>query len=300
MVSFYMMVGLPGSGKSHYARKIKTGNPVLIESDEYRERLYGSAKIQGDNVALFEQIHNDIISNLKEKKNVIFDATNISRKHRVALLQKLKSLDVFKECILVATEYDICLERNKSRIRNVGESVISRMRENFNVPLYSEGWDNISIVWSFNRNRYNLMDYILSVNSFEQDNKHHTFTLGQHSQAVSSYCENNTGNIDLKNIALLHDNGKRFTKKFQNHKGETTENAHYYGHAEVGAYESLFYFRVLGYTTYEILHSTGVINYHMYPYNIETEKAKNKLIEIVGDKIYQDIMVLHEADKKAH
>lgn len=86
--SFTMLVGLPGSGKSTYAQKLKnlygSDNTEIIESDEYRRLSFGSPEIQGDNNKLFTMIHNDILNFLKGGRNIIFDATNISRKTLVS------------------------------------------------------------------------------------------------------------------------------------------------------------------------------------------------------------------------
>ena len=52
-----VLVGLPGSGKSTYANKIK--NAILCSSDKVREELYGDENIQGDKQKVF-RINQDI------------------------------------------------------------------------------------------------------------------------------------------------------------------------------------------------------------------------------------------------
>jgi ABC-type dipeptide/oligopeptide/nickel transport system ATPase component len=110
MTEFYMTCGLSGSGKSTWARKFKEANEnfAIIESDEYRIRLFNNEQTKEVNIKLFDIIHDDIISILKDGVNVIFDATNLSYKHRKELLNKLEKLEnVNKRCILFATEFSI-------------------------------------------------------------------------------------------------------------------------------------------------------------------------------------------------
>ena len=137
MVKFYMLIGLPGSGKSEIARQIADSNAVVLSSDAIRKEFY-----QDDPAKIFEEMQRRTIAALKDGKNVVYDATNISRKKRKHLLSSI-TIPCEKIAYVVWARYETCLARDNSRNRNVGESVIRRMLLNFQPPYYDEGWDNI-------------------------------------------------------------------------------------------------------------------------------------------------------------
>lgn len=300
MITFTMLVGLPASGKSLLAKKICKENCIIVSSDAWREKLYGDESIQGDNNKLFELIHQEIIRLLNEGWNVIFDSTAINYKHRMALLQKLNKLNIKKECIIVATPIQDCLLFNSQRERKVPEFVITQnMWKAFTVPAYFEGWDKIDIFYNGNVENYNLDRTLEIMDSFDQENYHHSLTLGQHCRAVAA--ETASHGKTLMYASLLHDAGKLYTKNFRDSKGNESDIAHYFSHENVSAYESLFLLREYFDDLYELLFCAALINYHMRPYGFaESEKAKEKFKNLVGNALYNDIMILHEADKLAH
>lgn len=104
---FYMLCGLPASGKSHYALKLQeiisnksNEKSVIISSDKIREELYGDENIQGNSEDVFSLIHERILSNLDNGINVIYDATNLKRKYRLEIFNKLPKF-VNTECHIV-------------------------------------------------------------------------------------------------------------------------------------------------------------------------------------------------------
>jgi len=297
MVHFVMMVGLPGSGKSYYAEQVykKRYNAVIHSSDDIREELFGNAELQENSDKVFKVLHERALKDLSDGINVIYDATNINYKRRMAFLDNIKKLDVYKLCVLVATPYEDCLEQNKLRDRKVPEHVIERMYKNIYIPQYYEGWDEITIKFNASK-KYYMVDLFNELDEINQDNPHHTLTIGKHCRKT---CENLPLENEILSIAgLLHDIGKKFTKRFTNMKGEKTDHAHYYQHHLVSAYESLFYYS----TYYEIDSLLKLVNYiqwHMQPFFIENEKTKNKYIKLWGQEFYDNLMLLHEADKSA-
>ena len=57
-----MMVGLPASGKSHYAKLLsKQHNAKIMSSDSIREELYGSESVQEDSNKVFELLHRRVL-----------------------------------------------------------------------------------------------------------------------------------------------------------------------------------------------------------------------------------------------
>lgn len=301
--TFSLLCGLPGSGKSTYAKKLQEvyglDKTIIIESDSYRERLYGSPEIQGDNNKLFDVIHKDVLSSLASGMNVIFDATNIARKHRVALTQKLGT-DVVKECIVIATSYSSCLENNNNRSRVVPKVVIDRMWKSFQIPTYTEGFDVIDIEYNYDKESYNIEEYLSFADNYDQANPHHSMTLGGHSRKVAEYVSESKVDEWFRLASLLHDCGKPMSQVFTNMKGEPSEIGHYYGHENCGAYEALFYLDEKIIRLNDLINAVTLINYHMRPYMTKTDKAKNKLKETVGEDLYYFLEILHEADKKAH
>lgn len=302
MTTFIMMVGLSGSGKSYMAQDIcnRLGY-ALVSSDSYREQEYGDEKIQGDNGKLFEKIHRDILEKLSKGISVVFDATNITYKTRVPLLEKVSKISgVEKKAIVVATQYEVCQRNNKNRSRIIPEYVIERQWKQFQMPQYNEGFDHIELAFmEFHAPDYNATEYMNSIMYFEQDNPHHDMTLGEHIISVMGNVARLGGSELLLQAALYHDNGKRFTKVFKNTRGEPSEIAHYFGHPECGAYEAMFYLMVNTNFNYEqIIWITGIIQYHMRLYACSTEKAKGKLLRQVGERMYSELVLLNEADKE--
>lgn len=52
----------------------------------------------------------------------------------------------------------------------------------------------------------------------------------------------------------------------------------------------------------KILYEASLINWHMRPHTAwkQSEKARKRDKSLIGEKMYQDIMLLHEADLSAH
>lgn len=299
MTTFIMMIGLVGSGKSTMAQELAEKCDANIHSsDAIREELSGDINNQDINDLVFRTLHNRIKEDLRNNKNCIYDATNINYKRRMAFLQELKNIPCEKICVLMATPYETCLERNAKRDRCVPEDVIKRMYMNFDPPHVYEGWNDMIVV--YDDTNYRLPNnFYLRNKHFNQDNAHHTLTLGEHCAAVCA--ELNNASAELKLAGMLHDCGKPFCKTFKNMKGEITEQAHYYNHEHTGSYDSLFYRDHP--SKADALYIAVLIRWHMQPYFWErdnNEKLHEKYRKLWGEELYSDIMQLHTSDKNAH
>lgn len=299
----YMLVGLPGSGKSTYAKMIaEKSNAVIYSSDAIREELYGSEEIQGDGQLVFNTIHTRIKSDLRSGNNAIYDACNISYKKRMSFLQELKNIPCNKVCIFIATPYSECVKNNKNRERYVPVSAIDRMYKHFDVPYEYEGWDEIKVYYAKSeyRSYYGTPETFVKIHmTYNQDNRHHEYSLGKHCLSAGNYFST-TENL-LHTAGMLHDCGKPFCKTFTNSKGEETEEAHYYSHECVGSYDSLFY--DTGSKAKDRRKIAAIIRWHMIPYMWErekNEKMKNKYSTLWGKNLFSSVMLLHEADKFSH
>lgn len=303
MTKFIMMCGLPASGKSYAAETLSMEYDATIHSsDALRKEMFGDENTNDKNEEVFKELHNRIKADLKNNKNTIYDATNINYKQRKAFLEELKKYPCEKICNFVATPYKDCLIQNTNRERQVPEHVIKRMYMNFYIPQKYEGWDDIEFVWNVRNNEWSCEDLFKKLDTFNQDNPHHTLTLGDHLRECGTSVFRK-GNIYLAFAAFLHDIGKPFVKTFKNMKGEYSNVAHYYQHHLVGAYDAMFYFKNSDdyiFSDKEILEMCNYIQWHMQPYFIETEKAKTKFINLVGQDFYNNLMIINSADQKAH
>ena len=314
MAVFVMMVGLPGSGKSTYIEKY-CSNYRIHSSDAIREELSGDINNQDINKQVFSTLHKRVKEDLVAGYNVVYDATNISWKRRKAFLQELKNINCHKECVLMATPFELCVQRNNERDRVVPYFVIERMYKNFDIPWYNEGWDSIVIAYANSNAMAQYGDwscFVVDHLDFAQDSKWHTETLGDHCLKTLQYVETREADLTPGNIletkiaAALHDCGKPFCKAFKDSRGEPSEFAHYYNHENVGAYNSLFYGKEDG---VDSLLVAALIRYHMVLHFFKdwkprtVEKYENEFVEheyLQLIKFYDALKILHEGDKKAH
>jgi len=289
-----LLIGVPGSGKSTTAHDLIKLNPntVLHSSDDLRVELFGSRSVMNRNTELFSELHQRIITDLKRGINVIYDATNLNRKSRLYFINSLRQCQVEVNALIIATPKEKCFSQNMQRGAEevVPEYVITRMLNNFQFPTYAEGFDNISIKYTnidYIDKNYDLFKVVEDLTNYDQRNIFHDYTLGQHLRACSiAYY----GKYPY--AALLHDIGKPLCQSFKD--GE--DNAHYYGHENLSAYEAMFYLQYLNVDVNEIIEICQIIQNHMLPYVLTNSKLEDRL----GKELASEVMKLHNADVKAH
>lgn len=306
---FMMMCGLPGSGKSTYAKTYKDTFKIF-SSDEIRAELLGDETNQEENDIVFRELHRRIKECLANGENCIYDACNISYKRRMAFLGEIKKYNPHTICIFNWKPYEQCLIDNKKRDRVVPDYAIERMYKNIFIPQFFEGWDKIDIV-QYGKPSTSLGNMFYGsygndgLISIPHDNHHHTLTIGQHILSTYLHAVKMTDDNDIHVAALLHDIGKPFTKDFKDSKGNPSEEAHYYQHHLVSAYMAVPYIVDDGFcddfkNELEIL---ALITFHMYPYFWEKDnniKMMEKYKKLWGVDLFNKVMILHEADDLAH
>lgn len=278
MPDFYMLVGLPGSGKSTFAEQLaEEQNAVVFSSDAIRGELYGDESCQTDPARVFEILRARTIEAIKQGQSVIYDATNLSRKRRAALLNTLPACT--KHCLIIWASVETCMQRDANRVRAVGEPVIKKMLLKFQTPNSDEGWDSIDIVYT------DEMRYTLDYFNFDiaHANPHHTGTIKEHIDSVLALVERYSRgphyNI-LKLLATYHDVGKVYARTFINSRGESTGTAHYYGHENAGAYICLGLAKDSNVTKEGKLFLSWLVNLHMEYHNSSQSKYYKKLPEV--------------------
>lgn len=298
MGEFILVMGLSGSGKSYWANNLAEGtDTIILSSDALRKEFYGDERIQDNPAFIFEQMRIRTLKALKEGRDVVYDATNLSSKRRKALLQQLPK-DVYKVCYCVITPLDKCIENDTKRERHVSESVIMRQLEQFEVPWFDEGWDLIFVIKPFGNAPLKVnLDVMHDCPKYHKND-----TIRDHiarvEQAVALKPDIEQGDREvLLEVAKYHDIGKPYTKTFYDKKGNLGENAHYYNHENVSAYLYMVsHAEMLGYVDKENIYNNlfiaWLINNHMIIWN--NQKKYNSF----NEHIKHLLRIFNECDEE--
>jgi predicted kinase len=117
---FVVVSGLPGTGKSHFARSLAARLPfVIVGSDSIRKRLVRFPEYTPtENTRVFSVCHRLIEDLLKEGIPVIFDATNLSEHSREILYHISKMSDA--RLFLISIEATPQIVSERLRLRKTG------------------------------------------------------------------------------------------------------------------------------------------------------------------------------------
>lgn len=141
MPIYYLMVGIPGSGKSTYAKEL--GCRIVCPDTIRETHRIGSPEA-------FAITRQQIKEALEAGEDVVFDATNTLRQYRADMIDAGKPHADRTVCIWMDVPIKVCiarhLERMKSGVRTtLPVEVIERMSGQLvdNPPDLSEGFDEI-------------------------------------------------------------------------------------------------------------------------------------------------------------
>ena len=149
--TFYMMVGVPGSGKTTYARKIP--NATVLSSDDIRAEIGADGGDKKMHKQVFTILHERVKESLSAGNDVVYDATNLRHTRRAEFLSEIKGLAGHTVCVYFAIPLEQALSQNTDRDMPVPEEVIKRMSRELCEPRIDEGWDEIKVIRSLPERR---------------------------------------------------------------------------------------------------------------------------------------------------
>lgn len=130
--------GLPGSGKTTYAKKLVDKGWVRVNKDDMRAML-NNGKFSKDNESYVISLRDEIIiSSLVQGKNVVVDDTNLDPKHLIAFESIAAEFLSDFEIKFFDVDLRECLKRNKLREQPVPEKAIYNMYERYLKPPVPE------------------------------------------------------------------------------------------------------------------------------------------------------------------
>ncbi|WP_242906451.1 polynucleotide kinase-phosphatase [Actinomadura terrae] len=134
-----VLVGVSGSGKSHFARK-HFAPTQIVSSDACRAMVSGDENDQSATGDAFDLLHYIVAKRLRRGLLTVVDATNVQSKARQSLLQLAKDHDVLTAAIVLDVPEHVAVERNAARPdRDLPEHVVPRQRRELRRGLRSLG-----------------------------------------------------------------------------------------------------------------------------------------------------------------
>lgn len=156
MSEFYMLVGLPGSGKSTWKEKFLSyrsdGEWVVLSTDDFIENYakgkmisYNDAfKISGVYVNAAKELNTKLEEAIASGSNIIWDQTNLSASSRKSKISAIPA--EYRKIAVHVMEPAPREWRRRLRARpgkSIPENVMEQMLENYTEPALDEGFDEI-------------------------------------------------------------------------------------------------------------------------------------------------------------
>ena len=145
MPILYILIGLPGSGKSYWAREYADRiSAVVIASDEVRNEFQARGQNPQDGDAVFAEVERRARAQLQADRSVILDATHSLRQYRSYATRLARTLNVTCVAIWFDAPVEEALRRNRWRAgdrfgdQRIIDQVIRDIADRFEPPTTAE------------------------------------------------------------------------------------------------------------------------------------------------------------------
>jgi predicted kinase len=150
MTTLYMLIGVPGSGKSFWISQQHLIDSVVLSTDTYIEKFaqlnnqtYSEIfnKVIGEATRLMRE---DLRKAILDKKTIYWDQTNTTRKSRASKLSQIpKTYRKVAVFFAVPDKAEHTRRLNSRPGKIIPEMVLENMINSLEVPTINEGFDEV-------------------------------------------------------------------------------------------------------------------------------------------------------------
>jgi len=151
---FILLIGLPGAGKSTWAREYAAANPEkkfeILNAAQYLDKATVNGESRKNHTEiLWEKVHHRITKALQDvlktcsvrRRNVILDQTNV---YVDAQLRKARPFEKMKrKCVVVVPSHEEyekrCAKQKEDGDKNIPDDAVNEMKANIAFPLEDNG-----------------------------------------------------------------------------------------------------------------------------------------------------------------
>ena len=135
MKQLVLLLGIPGSGKSTLAQRLSEKGHKVLNADSIRQELWGDAADQRDQNKVFEIFFQRMDEFMKADENIVIDNINTNPRHREEIISRARKNNYSDiQLWVLDVPLETCLERNRSRERQVPEDIVAKMHATLNGP----------------------------------------------------------------------------------------------------------------------------------------------------------------------
>ena len=133
MCNLIILVGVPGCGKSTWAKNFFDLKYNIVSSDEIREG-FGDVNNQDRNDEVFKVFHRRILNNLNHGVDTIADSTALTRESRLRL-EAIAAFTGAKTHLVFFKNPDQAVMNNARRDRKVPDEAMAKMMDKYERAL---------------------------------------------------------------------------------------------------------------------------------------------------------------------
>ena len=146
MATLTLLVGIPCSGKSAYAKTKIDRKVRILTTDMVRKELFGYDDDPKHNETVLKSLFEKARKLLEDGRDVLIDEPCCTKQDRQKILENFNDLNIRRKAIIIDTPVEICLKRNNERRNSINNEIINEAAKNFEFPQKDENFNEIVVI----------------------------------------------------------------------------------------------------------------------------------------------------------